>query len=144
MEISLLSTVEALLQLSMFTMIGLYFIFSNTLMPVLSRHKGGADIMIAINKVILNPLFMTGFMVSVLAGVYYFIDFSGAKSLAGVVFFLGTTLVTVLFNVPLNNKLRDASEHNKAAVWDLYLKKWVFWNHVRTVCAVLSGFLLLV
>ncbi|BDX05924.1 DUF1772 domain-containing protein [Planctobacterium marinum] len=141
--IEVISILEVLLQLSMLLMMGLYFIFSNTLMPVLSRQKGGADTMIAINKVILNPLFMAGFIVSGLAGLYYFISFSGAKSLAGVVFFLGTTLVTVLFNVPLNNKLRDASELNKAAVWELYLKKWVFWNHVRTLCAVLSGFLLL-
>lgn len=55
--VTLLSIVEALLQLSMIIMVGLYFIFSNTVMRVLATHHNGAEVMNGINAVILNPCF---------------------------------------------------------------------------------------
>jgi len=54
--------------------------------------------------------------------------------------------VTVLFNVPLNNKLAavkpDSAEGN--AVWTRYLREWTLWNHVRTVAplAAMAAFIL--
>lgn len=141
-EITLLAIVEALLQLSMIIMVGLYFTFSNTVMRVLSQSRDGANTMIEINKQILNPLFLTCFGLSGLAGLYFCFFHSGFQSLAGIVFFIGTTLVTVFFNVPLNDKLKDAPPEDLSSLWQIYLEKWVFWNHVRTGCAVLSGLLL--
>lgn len=57
-------------------------------------------------------------------------------------FFIGTTLVTVTRSVPLNNLLRDSSVDELAQVWQRYLDKWVFWNHVRSASAIIAGFLL--
>lgn len=141
-EINVLAIVEAILQLSMIIMVGLYFTFSNTLMRVLTKSRDGATTMIEINKQILNPLFLTCFGLSGLAGLYFCFFHSGFQSLAGIVFLIGTTLVTVFFNVPLNEKLKNAPSEKLASIWRTYLHKWVFWNHLRTGCAVLSGLLL--
>ena len=58
---------------------------------------------------------------------------------------VGTFVVTILGNVPLNNRLEKVEPESDEAreVWALYLKRWVFWNHVRTLAA-LAGLLCLV
>lgn len=141
-EVTVLAIVESILQLSMIIMVGLYFTFSNTIMRVLSQSRDGANTMIEINKQILNPLFLTCFGLSGIAGFYFGFFHSGFQSLVGIVFFIGTTLVTVFFNVPLNDKLKDALPEDLSRLWQKYLDKWVLWNHLRTGCAVLSGLLL--
>lgn len=141
-DLNLIALVEALLQFAMIIMMGLYFTFSNTVMRVLSTRSYGANTMIEINRLILNPIFLACFFVSGLAGLYFFVTHSGFQAIAGLVFVIGTTLVTIVFNVPLNNKLRDSTQETLADVWQTYLNKWVFWNHVRTVSAVCSGLLI--
>lgn len=142
MDVRVISLVEALLQLSMIIMVGIYFIFSNTVMRALSMREDGAGVMVEINRQILNPFFLGCFGLSALAGMYFFYFHSAFQSLAGVVFTVGTTLVTVVFNVPLNNRLKQASNSDAAPIWRIYLAKWVFWNHVRTASALVSGLLL--
>jgi len=141
-DISLITIVEALLHLSMIIMVGLYFTFSNIVMRVLSTRSDGANTMIEINRKILNPLFLACFCLSGFAGLYFFEFHSGLHSIAGLIFFIGTTLVTAVFNVPLNNKLRDTSQYSLPDVWQSYLTRWVFWNHVRTASAIVSGLLI--
>lgn len=102
----------------------------------------GAYVMNEINQDILNPIFLGCFALSGVAGLYFLIFESNAKSVAGGIFFIGTTLVTVTRNVPLNNRLRDLSVDNIAQVWQCYLDKWVFWNHVRSASAIIAGLLL--
>lgn len=143
MTIQLLQIVEPLIQLSMIIMVGLYFIFSNTIMSSLKQFESGADVMVAINEVILNPLFMAVFWISGLGSLYLVIFADGLLFISGVIFFMGTTFITVLRNVPLNNRLRDSGP-DRAQVWQQYLDKWVFWNHVRSVAAVTSGLLLVI
>ena len=130
---------------TMFIMVGVYFIFSNTIMAVLRKQESlvGAAVMASINDVILNPVFKLIFLASgigalVLSGVLW--SMSLQASLACGVFFVGTTLVTVLFNIPLNNALKTAVESQQAIVpmWERYLREWVRWNHVRTLSAILS------
>jgi uncharacterized membrane protein len=138
-----LQIIESLIQLSMITMVGLYFAFSNTIMPSLKQFESGADVMAEINKVILNPVFLTAFMLSGIGSLYLVIIADGLLAISGAVFLIGTTLVTMVKNVPLNNQLRDAGKE-RGQVWQHYLEKWVFWNHVRTVSAVISGLLIVV
>ncbi len=134
--------VEALLQLSMITMVGLYFIFSNTIVRTLTTLESGALVMVEINKTILNPVFMGFFILSGIAGFYFFVFTEGLLAIAGLVFFIGTTLVTIIKNVPLNNRLLHATEQERDKIWQMYSKRWVFWNHVRTVSGLLAGLLL--
>ena len=140
-DLSVTTIVEAILELTIIVMVGLYFIFSNTIMAVLAEHPNGAQVMVAINKQILNPWFMMCFIVSGVAGLYFFFFHMGPKAWAGIIFFIGTTAVTAVFNVPLNDKLRDAHDNALAAVWRIYLKRWVVWNHLRTGSALLAGVL---
>lgn len=134
---------EPMIQLAMIIMVGLYFIFSNTIMTSLSRFDAGADVMVEVNEEILNPLFMAVFWISGLGSLYFLVFGQGFLSLSGAVFFFGTTVVTGIRNVPLNNLLRDA-DGEREQVWQRYLKEWVFWNHVRTVAAVSAGLLLVI
>ncbi len=143
MTIQIIQIVEPLIQLSMVIMVGLYFIFSNTIMASLKQFESGADVMVEINQVILNPVFMVVFWISGLGSLYLVISAEGLLFISGVIFFLGTTFITVVRNVPLNNQLRDSGPE-RAEVWQNYLDKWVFWNHVRSVAAVSSGLLLVI
>ncbi len=140
----LMQALEALLQLSMMIMVGIYLIFSNTIMASLKQFDNGAQVMVTINKVILNPLFMACFIISGVAAVYFVFRGGTLENIAGLLFFIGTTLVTVVKNVPLNNLLRDTSgKPDLGLVWRGYLHKWLFWNHIRSYSAVASSFLML-
>ena len=47
-------------------------------------------------------------------------------------------LLTIVFNVPLNNAL-DSADANTASgqeVWKTYLTNWTFWNHIRTIASI--------
>tara|TARA_R110002049_G_scaffold307897_2_gene510067 strand:- start:413 stop:847 length:435 start_codon:yes stop_codon:yes gene_type:complete len=137
----LLHLVESLIQLSMVIMVGLYFTFSNTVMTCLGKIESGADVMVEINRVILNPVFMAVFWISGLGSLYLVVTAKGLVFIAALVFLVGTTLVTIVKNVPLNKQLQDAGAERER-VWRRYLDKWVFWNHVRTVAAIGSAMLL--
>ena len=143
MTVQIMQILEPLIQLSMIIMVGLYFIFSNTIMMSLKQFESGADVMVEINKVILNPVFMAVFWVSGLGSLYLVIVAEGLLFISGAIFLVGTTLVTMVRNVPLNNRLRDSGAEREQ-VWQQYLDKWVFWNHVRSVAAVSSGLLLVI
>ena len=130
-------------KLSMLIMTGIYFIFSCTVMAALRQSEQGAETMVRINKEILNTLFYLCFFGSALTALVLVVTRSN-DYLAGLIFFAGTFLVTLIKNVPLNNALLAASgEIGFQHSWQAYLRNWVFWNHVRTVSATVSGALLL-
>ena len=41
----------------------------------------------------------------------------------------------------MNNKLKaaDPQTAQAAELWSTYLKKWVFWNHIRVVASLLAA-----
>jgi uncharacterized membrane protein len=47
-------------------------------------------------------------------------------------------VVTVAFNVPLNNSLAavNSSSADGLSVWATYLRDWTMWNHVRTASSI--------
>lgn len=59
----------------------------------------------------------------------------------GGLYVIGMFVVTMVFNVPLNNALAalQPSAPEAGAVWAAYLKDWTFWNHVRTVASVVAS-----
>src|SRR5262245_18180091 len=58
--------------------------------------------------------------------------------LADLFYLVGTILVTMLCNVPLNDSLAavDPATADAASTWTNCLKAWTAWNHVRTVAAL--------
>lgn len=64
--------------------------------------------------------------------------------LAGAIFGVLGVLVTMVFNVPLNNHLDQVDLADAAAEWQAYFTTWTAWNHVRTASGFLSAVLLLI
>jgi uncharacterized membrane protein len=137
-------------------MAGLYFAFSNTIMPSLAKLEPSQGIlaMQTINRVILNPLFLLLFVGSAVACVVLMI-FSFEKLpalnaillIAGaVIYILGSPIVTAVFNVPLNDTLAALVPNaaGSAEKWASYLQHWTTWNHVRTVTSVVATLLFLI
>ena len=56
----------------------------------------------------------------------------------GLLYLVGTFLVTMLFNVPRNELLAKISpaDPGGASLWANYLSSWTAWNHVRTIAAL--------
>jgi len=69
--------------------------------------------------------------------------------LAGAVLALVAVVVTMAFNVPLNDRLASVDPPALSALdasreWQRYLGTWTAWNHVRTVAPLLGSVLMLV
>lgn len=137
-------------------MAGLFFTFSTFAMTALGRlpPAQGIAAMNSINTAIMNPLFALVFFGTPLAcaalivrGAFQWGAPGAAWLLAGgAVYILGGLVVTIAFNVPLNNALAatDPAGPDGAALWTRYRSVWTAWNHVRTVACLAATALLIV
>lgn len=71
----------------------------------------------------------------------------GACLLAGAALAVVAFVVTIAFNVPLNNRLAaldpaGLSAAEAAREWMAYYTPWTTWNHVRTVAPLVGATLL--
>lgn len=133
---------------------GVFFAFSTFVMPALGRLQPmqGIAAMQAINIAAINPLFMTAIFGTaatciflVLSSLLRWYQPVTAYVLCGSLFYLfGTVLVTVAFNVPLNDALAKVEPDSVegANLWAKYLKDWTLWNHVRTIASLAAAALL--
>jgi uncharacterized membrane protein len=136
-------------------MAGLFFVFSNFAMTAFGKLPPPAGIaaMQAINIYILNPLFFAVFFgtgaLSALLLLIALFNLDQAWSLpllaGGLSHVVGSPLVTMIFNVPLNNRLAAAQPESAEAklIWTEYLRVWTAWNHVRTVLCLAATALLI-
>lgn len=130
---------------------GVFFAFSSFVMKALARvpSSEGIAAMQSINVVVINPSFLGAFMGTALLslGVIVLALVSSSHPSAifflggAILYFVGTFLVTMLGNVPLNNQLAKASptDPNTVKLWRHYLDRWTMWNHVRTVAAMAAA-----
>jgi uncharacterized membrane protein len=126
---------------------GVYFAFSTFVMTSFVRIPPAAGIaaMNSINTVIVKSPFMPIFFGTTLAAAalvvlaLFRLGQPGAISMlaGGAIYVLGMFVVTLVFNVPLNDMLAkvDPSSAAGAALWARYAKDWTVWNHVRTVAS---------
>jgi len=129
---------------------GVFFAFSNFVMPALARlaPAEGIHAMQAINVTVLNRLFLGAFMgtglLSLATIVGALLNWDGAGSLcavlAGATYVLGCILVTLRGNVPLNNALMRVTQADTLgeAIWSNYLRDWTRWNTVRTIACFIA------
>jgi uncharacterized membrane protein len=129
---------------------GAFFIFSVAVMQALRRlpTNEGMAAMQSINAVIQNPAFLGVFigttLLSIALAVMSFLDWKPGVApyiLAGAVLYaVGSFVLTIVFNVPLNNALdaADATSPARHKVWSNYLSTWIFWNHIRTIASLLA------
>ena len=132
---------------------GIFFAFSSFIMKALAGVPSaeGIGAMQSINVVVINPSFLAAFfgtaVLSLIAGGLALAGWGSPSAsffLGGALFYLvGTILVTVLGNVPLNDQLAAVSATNPAArdVWEHYLGRWTMWNLVRTAAAMVAALL---
>jgi uncharacterized membrane protein len=129
---------------------GIFFAFSNFVMPALAQQPGteGARAMQSINVTVLNPLFFAVFFgtgvialaVALATPLAWSAPGAVLSWMAAALYLFGTLGVTMVLNVPLNDRLASAApEGNLAQVWDHYLRAWTWWNHVRTIAALLAA-----
>ena len=137
-------------------MAGLFCSFSGFVMQALSEipRPNGIAAMQSINRVIVRPVFLfvflgTGLAAALAVGTgWQQLDKTALvwTVAGGVVYVLGSIVVTIAFNVPLNNRLAsvDAESEEGTKVWEAYLVTWVRWNHVRSIATIVSTVSLIV
>jgi uncharacterized membrane protein len=153
---SWLSILVLLTALGSGIMAGLFFAFSAFVMQALGKRPApvGIAAMQSINETILNPVFFTVFFGTALLSLALAIlalanwsDTGAAWRLAGALLYLiGAIGITLLFNVPLNNRLAKVAPDSPegATLWTHYLKVWTAWNHLRTIgCIGATGSVIL-
>jgi uncharacterized membrane protein len=123
---------------------GIFYAFSTFVMAGLGRiaPEQGIAAMNSINVTVINPWFMAVFLgtpvLSVILIIMALFKWSEPGSLlliaASLIYIVGSFLVTMIFNVPLNDALAATAPASSegAALWARYLKEWTWWNHVRT------------
>jgi len=132
---------------------GIFFGFSSFIMKALADVPSaeGIGAMQSINVVVINPSFLGAFfgtaVVSLGAGGLALAGWGNPSApffLSGALFYLvGTILVTMIGNVPLNAQLAAvfATDPGAREVWEHYLDRWTIWNHVRTAAAMVAALL---
>ena len=135
---------------------GVFFAFSNFVMPALARiaPAEGIHAMQAINVTVLNRLFLGTFigtgLLSIAAIVVALLRWDGLGSLctvlAGATYVLGSIVVTMRGNVPLNNALMRIAQADALgeATWRGYVRDWTKWNTVRTIACFVAMALFIV
>jgi uncharacterized membrane protein len=130
---------------------GVFFAFSTFVMSALARlqPKDGIAAMQSINITAINPLFMVALFGTAAACLFLTVSSllkwqqPGAAYLliGSLLYLIGTVLVTIVFNVPLNDALAVAKPESVdgADLWARYLTNWTIWNHVRTVTALAAA-----
>jgi len=123
---------------------GIFFAFSNFVMAALGKvtPEQGIRAMQTINITVLNRGFIglflgtaAGYLILTIVALTGSYEANSLYLFAGAALYLvGSLLVTVIFNIPLNDSLAaikaDSSEGEK--LWAKYLERWTQWNSVRT------------
>ncbi|MFO6419750.1 DUF1772 domain-containing protein [Hylemonella sp. W303a] len=132
---------------------GVFFAFSVFVMRALASLPAAQGIlaMQRINVTVIHPLFLGVFLgAAPLLGAATYVVRHDPHSFpwllaAFLVYLLGSVVVTLAFNVPRNNRLAtlEADGPQAAAYWPVYLRVWLFWNHVRCIASIAAAVLAL-
>ena len=132
---------------------GIFFTFSSFVMKALARlaPSEGIAAMQSINIVVLNRWFLGVFMgtavICMLLASFAVSrwEMSASPYLFGgaIAYVAGTWLVTILGNVPLNDRLAEVKpgDAGSSEVWQHYLVRWTRLNSVRTGAAMFAALL---
>jgi len=138
---------------------GMMYVFSTFVMRGLDR-TGPIDAITAMRGINAeanaNPVFLLGYfgatMLALVVGVIAVVQLNQPGSwwvLIGAIFGIVGAMITVIFNVPLNNRLDTVnpdglSMADAARDWQAYFSTWTAWNHARTVTSFVGATLMLV
>jgi uncharacterized membrane protein len=135
---------------------GVFFAFSSFVMQALARMPPAQAVaaMQSINVVAVTPVFMTALfgtaVTCVVVGIGAVTDWQGVRSayvLTGSLsYVIGSIVVTIACNVPLNNALAglDPKGSDALVFWPRYVRQWTAWNHLRAFSGFAAAALLLI
>ncbi|MGW3208230.1 anthrone oxygenase family protein [Streptomyces sp. NPDC001135] len=121
---------------------GVFYGFACAVMPALARSddRTYVEVMRNINSVIQNPVFFVGFMGALLLtglSAWQLRGTACARWLrAALLSYALVLLITMAFNVPLNNAL--AARGTPSALREHFEGPWVAWNVVRALASTLA------
>ena len=134
------------------------YVFSTSVMRGLDR-TGPIDAITAMRGINAdantNPAFLLGYfsatILALVAGVIALKRLPQTGSwwvLIGAIFVILGAIITMVFNVPLNNHLDTVnpdglSVADAAREWQAYFTTWTAWNHARTVTGFVGAVLIL-
>src|SRR5882757_9997192 len=137
---------------------GMMYVFSTLVMRGLDR-TGPVDAITAMRGINAeansNPVFLLGYfgatILALVVGVIAVIQLQQPGSwwvLVGSVLAILAAVITMVFNVPLNDRLDTVNPVGLSAAdatreWQAYFSTWTAWNHVRTVTSFVGAALLL-
>ncbi|HEX2400687.1 MAG TPA: anthrone oxygenase family protein [Mycobacterium sp.] len=137
---------------------GMMYVFSTFVMRGLDR-TGPIDAITAMRgmnaEANANPAFLLGYfgatILALVVGVMAVVKLNQPGSwlvLVGAVFVILGAVITMAFNVPLNNHLDTVnpdglSVADAAREWQAYFSTWTAWNHARTVTSFIGAVVLL-
>lgn len=130
---------------------GIFLAFSDFIMRSLDARRpvSGIEAMQAINDEILRSIFIVLFLGSaplaaaVLVGAFV-LDVGAAApwlKAGSLAYLLGVFAVTVLGNVPMNDRLKrlDADSAGARDYWRVYLRGWTRWNHLPSAASLFAA-----
>ncbi len=138
---------------------GMMYVFSTFVMRGLNRTDpvDAITVMRGINaEANSNAAFLLAYLgaavLAVVVGVIAAVQLRQPGSwwvLAGAIVGVLAAIITIAFNVPLNNHLDgvnpvELSAADTAREWHAYFTTWTAWNHVRTVTAIAAAALMLI
>ncbi|WP_135501265.1 DUF1772 domain-containing protein [Roseovarius aestuariivivens] len=130
---------------------GVFLAFSDFIMRSLraAHVPAGIEAMQEINREVISSAFVFSLIAMVpltaLSALFAATTLDGTSQtliLAGSASYVfGTFGVTILGNVPMNNRLDKMSLNSPdiSAYWRIYARDWTRWNHLRTGAAILSA-----
>ncbi len=135
---------------------GVFLPFSEFVLASLSevRGAGGIQSMQIINRKVFRSIFMVlllGMSATspLLVAYALFGDVGRAGpwiAAGGTIYFVGTFMVTLVFNVPMNTRLDhlDLESAEAADYWKHFASRWGFWNWVRAIASAGASACLLI
>ncbi len=135
---------------------GVFLAFSDFVMKSFSASTpvAGMECMQVINRKVYRSLFLPmllGMAAASLALIAFGLlnpQVSGSSWIisAGMTYIIGVFIVTMVFNVPMNNRLETLEPNTKQAsiYWPEYTRNWTRWNLVRTLASTAAMILFLI
>ena len=136
---------------------GVFLTFSDFVMRSLdgARTAAGVEVMQVINREVFRSVFMVlllgmSALSPFLIGYAYFRVAGSASTLimtGGAIYLAGVFVVSLVFNVPMNNRLeaKEYSSAEAATYWtNTYMPHWTFWNYVRAIASAASAICFLI
>ena len=138
---------------------GMMYVFSVMVMPGLNR-TGPVEALTAMRGINAqanaSPAFLLPFfgatILALAVGVMAVVQLNQPGSwwlLAGAIFGILGAIITMVFNVPLNNHLdtlnpERLSVADAAREWQAFLSTWTAWNHTRSATGFVGAVLMLI